>query len=93
MTPAPTGLAVEIGPSAGSYAGKVDRRSYRLSVHDLGLTTQVLAGDVVLPRYDDPAAYAAATTGWYRDPSRAGITDIKLPPLAADASATVTLSR
>jgi hypothetical protein len=53
----------------------------------------VKAGDTVLARYDDPAAYAAATAGWYRDPARAGITDIKLPPLGADASATVTLSR
>jgi alpha-glucosidase (family GH31 glycosyl hydrolase) len=93
VTPASAGIAVAIGPSAGTYAGKVDRRSYRLTVHDLGLTTQVKAGDTVLQRFDDPAAYAAAATGWYRDPARAGITDIKLPPLAAEASATVTLSR
>jgi alpha-glucosidase len=92
VTPDPTGITVAVGPSAGSYAGKVDGRTYRLTVHDLGLTTQVKAGDTVLQRFDDPAAYAAATTGWYRDPSRAGITDIKLPPLAAATSATVTLT-
>jgi len=92
VTPGPTGVTVAIGPSIGSYAGKADRRSYRLTVHDPGLTAQVLDGDTVLPRYDDPAAYAAATTGWYRDPSRAGITDIKLPPLDAATSGTVTLT-
>jgi hypothetical protein len=93
VAPAASVITVGIGPSVGNYAGKVDRRSYRLTVHDLGLTTQVVAGGTVLPRYDDPAAYAAATTGWYRNPSRAGITDVKLPPLAADASTTVTLTR
>ena len=93
VTPSPTGVTVAIGPSTGRYAGKVDRRAYHLTVHDLGLTTQVLAGDTLLPRYDDPAAYAAAATGWYRDPSRAGITDIKLPPFAADAATTIELSR
>ena len=51
----------------------------------------VMVGDTVLPRYDDKAAYAAAGTGWYRDPARAGTTDIKLPPLAAGASVTVRL--
>ena len=91
--PAGTGLAIDIGPSVGRYDGKVESRRYRLTVHDLGLTTQVVAGDAVLARYDDKAAYDAAGSGWYRDPSRAGITDIKLPALAADASATVTLSR
>ena len=93
VSPSATGITVGIGPSVGSYAGKVDRRQYRLTVHDLGRTTGVAVGDTVLPRYDDQAAYAAATTGWYRDPARAGITDIKLPPLAADAAATVTLTR
>ena len=82
VAPPATGITVGIGPSVGSYAGKVDSRRYRLTVHDLGRTTQVTAGDTVLPRYDDPAAYAAADTGWYRDPARAGITDIKLPALA-----------
>jgi len=93
VTPSATGITVGIGPSVGSYAGKVDQRSYRLTVHDLGLTTAVVVGETVLPRYDDPAAYAAAANGWYRDPSRAGITDIKLPPLVAGAAATVTLTR
>ena len=54
--PTPTGITVGIGPSVGSYAGKVDSRRYRLTVHDLGPTTQVLAGGTVLARYDDPAA-------------------------------------
>ena len=58
-----------------------------------GVRRGVAFGDTVLPRYDDPAAYAAAATGWYRDPARAGMTDIKLPLLAADAAATVTLRR
>jgi alpha-glucosidase len=93
VSPSATAVTVGIGPSVGSYAGKVDRRQYRLTVHDLGQTTRVAVGDTVLTRYDDPAAYAAAGTGWYRDPARAGITDIKLPPLAADASATITLTR
>jgi alpha-glucosidase len=93
VAPADGAITVGIGPSLGRYAGKVDSRRYRLTVHDLGVTTQVGADGNVLPRYDDPAAYAAAASGWYRDPSRAGITDIKLPPLAADASATVILSR
>jgi hypothetical protein len=77
----------------GSYAGKVDGRRYRLTVHDLGLTTQVSAGGTVLRQYTDPAEYAAAATGWYRDPARAGVTDIKLPALAAASSTTVTLAR
>ncbi|HYH48175.1 MAG TPA: TIM-barrel domain-containing protein [Acidimicrobiia bacterium] len=93
VTPGPAGVTVGIGPSVGSYAGKVDRRRYRLTVHDGGTTTVVVAGGEVLPRYDDQAAYAAAATGWYRDPARAGITDIKIGALPADASATVTLSR
>ena len=88
---AASGLTVRIGPSVGAYAGKVDSRRYRLTVHDLGLTTEVAAGSEVLTRYTDRAAYDAAATGWYRDPSRAGITDIKLPPLASAASATVSL--
>jgi alpha-glucosidase (family GH31 glycosyl hydrolase) len=84
-----SGIAVALGPNVGTYAGKADGRRYRLTVHDLGLTTQVTAGDTVLPRYDNAADYAAAATGWYRDPARAGITDVKLPPLAAAASTTV----
>jgi hypothetical protein len=87
------GLVVRIGPSLGSYAGKVDGRRYRLTVHDLGLTGSVSVGDVVLTRYPSKEAYDAAATGWYRDPARAGITDIKLPALASADSATVTLSR
>ena len=34
VTPGATGITVAIGPSVGNYAGKVDRRSYRLLVHD-----------------------------------------------------------
>ena len=93
VAPTVTGITVGIGPSVGSYAGQVDSRRYRLTVHDLGQTMQVTVGDTVLARYDDPAQYAAAATGWYRDPARAGVTDIKLPPLAADAATTVTLTR
>ncbi len=93
VSPTDAGIRVGIGPSVGRYAGKIDSRVYRLTVHDLGQTTRVAFGDTVLPRYDDPAAYAAAGTGWYRDPARAGVTDIKLPALAADGSATVTLTR
>jgi alpha-glucosidase len=88
-----SGTWVGIGPVVGHYAGQADRRRYRLTVHDLGLTTRVSVGDTVLPRYDNPADYTAAPSGWYRDPSRAGITDVKLPPLAADASVTVMLTR
>jgi alpha-glucosidase len=87
------GLVVRIGPSVGVYAGKVDSRRYRLTVHDLGLTRSVSVGDVVLTRYPSREAYDAAAAGWYRDPARAGITDIKLPALASADSATVTLSR
>jgi alpha-glucosidase (family GH31 glycosyl hydrolase) len=93
VTPGPTNITVGIGPSVGTYPGKVDSRSYRLTVHDLGLTTSVSAGDTALRQYTDPAEYATAATGWYRDPARAGVTDIKLPPLAADAATTVTLTR
>ena len=92
VAPAASGISVGIGPSVGNYAGKVDQRRYRLTVHDLGLTTVVSTGDTALPRFDDKAAFDAAGVGWYRDPSRPGITDIKLPSLAA-AAATVTLSR
>jgi alpha-glucosidase len=88
----PDGLAVRIGPSVGTYAGKVDSRRYRLTVHDLGLTSRVAVGDAVLTRYADKAAYEAASTGWYRDPSRAGITDIKVPAVPSADSRTVTLS-
>ena len=88
-----SGLAVRIGPSAGHYAGQPDSRRYRLTVHDLGLSTGVSIGDTALARYTDKAAYDAAPTGWYRDPSRAGITDIKLPALISAAATTVTLSR
>jgi len=87
------GLVVRIGPSLGTYAGKVDRRRYRLTVHDLGLTGSVSVGGVMLTRYSSQDAYDAAATGWYRDPARAGITDIKLPALASADSATVTLAR
>jgi len=93
VSPGDAGITVGIGPSVGRYAGKVDSRVYRLTVHDLGQTTRVTIGDTALPRFDDPAAYAAAAAGWYRDPARAGITDIKLPALAADAAATVALTR
>jgi alpha-glucosidase (family GH31 glycosyl hydrolase) len=93
VSPTGAGLTVGIGPSVGRYTGKVDSRVYRLTVHDLGQTTRVAVGDTVLPRYDDPAAYAAAGAGWYRDPARAGITDVKLPALAAEGSAVVTLTR
>ena len=93
VSPTDAGITVGIGPSVGRYAGKADSRVYRLTVHDLGQTARVAVGDTVLTRYDDPAAYAAATTGWYRDPARAGVTDIKLPALAAEGSATVTLTR
>jgi hypothetical protein len=77
----------------GSYAGKVDRRGYRLRVHDLGATTGVSVGHTVLPRYDDKAAFEAAGVGWYRDPSQAGLTLVKLAPLTADTAATVSLTR
>jgi alpha-glucosidase len=93
VSPTDAGITVGIGPSVGRYAGKADSRVYRLTVHDLGQTARVAVGDTVLTRYDDPAAYAAATTGWYRDPARAGVTDIRLPALDADGSATVTLTR
>jgi len=89
----PSGLTIGIGPSAGTYAGKADSRRYHLTVHDLGLTTAVSAGGTVVARFTDRAAYDAAATGWYRDPARAGITDIKLPALAAAASTTVLLRR
>ena len=92
-TPGPAGITVRIGESVGSYAGKVDSRRYRLTVHDLGLTTQVAAGDTVLARFTDRAEYDAAATGWYRDPARAGITDVKLPAVASGAALTVTLSK
>jgi alpha-glucosidase (family GH31 glycosyl hydrolase) len=88
-----SGIWVGIGRNVGTYAGKVDRRRYRLTVHDLALTTQVSVGDTVLPRYDNPADYAAATSGWYRDPARAGITDVKVPPLRAADSTTVRFTR
>lgn len=93
VTPVPAGITVAIGPSVGSYAGKVDGRRYRLTVHDGGTSTAVTVGGEVLPRYDDPAAYAAAATGWYRDPARGGVTDIKTPVLPAGNSGAVTLSR
>ena len=50
-------------------------------------------GDTVLTRYLDKADYDAAATGWYRDPARAGITDIKTPALDSNSAMTVTLSR
>jgi hypothetical protein len=87
------GLVVRIGPSVGTYAGKVDSRRYRLTVHDLGLTGSVSVGDTVLTRYASREAYDAAATGWYRDPARAGATDVKLPALASAEAATVTLTR
>jgi hypothetical protein len=93
ITGGPAALTVGIGPSVGAYAGQVDQRSYRLTVHDPAPTSAVRVGDTVLSRYDDPAAYAAAATGWYRDPSRGGITDIKTPPLAAGAATAVVLTR
>ena len=34
VTPDATGITVGIGPSVGTYAGKVERRSYRLLVHN-----------------------------------------------------------
>jgi alpha-glucosidase (family GH31 glycosyl hydrolase) len=92
-SPTPAGLTVRIGESTGRYAGQVDQRRYRLTVHDLGRTTRVTAGDSVLPRFLDKTSYDAAPAGWYLDPSRAGITDVRLPPLAAAASLTVTLTR
>jgi hypothetical protein len=92
-TPGPADITVRIGESVGSYAGKVDSRRYRLMVHDLGLTTQVAVADTVLARYADKAQYDAAATGWYRDPARAGITDLKLPALGSSAAMTVVLSR
>jgi len=87
------GLVVRIGPAVGAYAGKVDRRRYRLTVHDLGLTRAVSVGDVALTRYSSREAYDAAATGWYRDPAGAGVTDVKLPALPSADSATVTLSQ
>ncbi|HEV7861686.1 MAG TPA: TIM-barrel domain-containing protein [Acidimicrobiia bacterium] len=87
-----SGTAVRIGPSVGTYAGKVDSRRYRLTVHDGGVTARVSAGDTVLTRYLNKADYDAAPTGWYFDPQRGGITDVKTPPLASDATMTVTLS-
>jgi alpha-glucosidase (family GH31 glycosyl hydrolase) len=92
-TPGPDGVTVRIGESVGAYAGKVDSRRYRLTVHDLGRTAQVTAGGAVLPRFFDKAGYDAADTGWYVDPARAGITDVKLPPLASGAALTVELTR
>jgi alpha-glucosidase (family GH31 glycosyl hydrolase) len=87
------GITVGIGPSVGSYAGKVDSRRYRLTVHDRGESTQVSIGGTALRQYTDPADYAAAASGWYRDPGRGGVADIKLPSLPAGSSTTVTLSR
>lgn len=91
-TPGPSGLTVRIGESMGAYTGKVDSRRYRLTVHDLGRTERVAIGDTVLTRYLDKADYDAAATGWYRDPARAGITDIKTPALDSNSAMTVTLS-
>src|SRR5258708_21817654 len=87
-----SGIAVRIGPSVGTYAGKVDSRRYRLTVHDGGVTARVSVGDAVLTRYLNKAEYDAAPTGWYFDPQRGGITDVKVPALASDAAMTVTLS-
>jgi alpha-glucosidase (family GH31 glycosyl hydrolase) len=89
---AASGIAVRIGPSVGTYAGKVDGRRYRLTVHDGGATSRVVVGDAVLTRYLNKADYDAASTGWYFDPQRGGVTDVKVPALASDAAVTVTLA-
>ena len=83
---------MRIGPSVGTYVGKVDSRRYRLTVHDGGATARVVAGGTVLTRYLAKADYDAAPTGWYFDPQRGGITDVKIPALASDTAVTVTLS-
>jgi hypothetical protein len=70
----------------------VESRRYRLTVHDGGATARVVAGDAVLTRHLSKADYDAAPTGWYFDPQRGGITDVKVPALASDEAVTVTLS-
>jgi hypothetical protein len=93
VTPSAGGITIDVGPSVGRYAGKVDGRRYRLTVHDPSPTKAVSFGELLLPRFDDRASFDAADVGWYRDPARTGITDIKIPQIPSGAPGTVQLTR
>ncbi|WP_412538555.1 glycoside hydrolase family 31 protein [Longispora sp. K20-0274] len=86
----PAVTQVKIGASEGSYAGKPDSRTYRLTVHDHNAPRQVVTEGGPLPQLESAAALDSATSGWYFDPTTAE-TVIKTPSMSTDHPFTVNL--
>ncbi|MFB7508931.1 glycoside hydrolase family 31 protein, partial [Streptomyces broussonetiae] len=73
------GTTLSVGASRGEYAGKVDARSYRFTVHGSTAPARVLLGGRQLP-----------SSAWSFDPG-AHVTTITVPSLPLDRGFTVRL--
>lgn len=73
------GTTVTVGASRGGYAGKVDARTYRFTVHGGTAPARVLLGGRQLPR-----------SAWSYD-ARTRVTTVGTPSLALDRGFTVRL--
>lgn len=84
-------IAITVGPSVGSYAGKPATQHYALTVHSSTAPQVVLGNRGPLPRLGGRAAFDQAATGWYFDPSEGGTVHVKTPTTATTSTMRVTL--
>jgi hypothetical protein len=85
------GVTVTIGAAAGRYTGQPAGRRYLIRVHRSGPPASVTVDDAVLGRHPSKEGFDSSRPGWYHDPERGGVTVVATPPIAAEATATVTL--
>ncbi|MEU3840081.1 NPCBM/NEW2 domain-containing protein [Streptomyces sp. NPDC028635] len=71
-------VRIDVGASAGSFAGKQSARPYRFTVHTGSAPAQVRLDGRALPRQTSKAAFEAAAEGWWYDAGdRAGVVQVK----------------
>ncbi|MGG5172376.1 TIM-barrel domain-containing protein [Pseudarthrobacter sp. J1738] len=84
-------ISVTIGQRKGDYAGNSASRPYELKVHAGPAPKMVKVGGTKLSQFSSKAAYDGASTGWFFDPSNAGVIYVKAGSVASGTSATVQL--
>ncbi|MFJ8043399.1 TIM-barrel domain-containing protein [Kitasatospora sp. NPDC096147] len=71
-------VTVNVGASTGSYTGKPASRGYQFSLHAAAAPSSVTVDGSTLTAHASKAAYTAATSGWYFDPTdRSGVLWVK----------------
>nr|WP_279583284.1 DUF5110 domain-containing protein [Fodinicola feengrottensis] len=86
----PGTVAVRIGASTGSYAGKPTNRTYVMTVHSGSKPALVQAGTSILRSYGSKVALDAAPSGWWYDEVN-GVVRVKTAPVAAGSTQDVRL--